>query len=166
MNPPAYRATVERDGRFWLVRVPGVGVTQARHLREVDAMARDLVAVVTDVEPDVVELMWHVVLPEAVQAHLERASRLRNDAAAAQFQAAVEVRAAARALADTGLTLRDIGQALGVSYQRAHQLVRGPVPSEPGYQRRGGTATVVRSRATTTSGNTVRASARNAASSP
>jgi transposase-like protein len=33
------------------------------------------------------------------------------------------VRAAARELADAGLTMRDIGQLLGISYQRAQQLV-------------------------------------------
>lgn len=36
-----YNAKVERDGRFWLVTVVGVGVTQARHLREVQAGASE-----------------------------------------------------------------------------------------------------------------------------
>jgi hypothetical protein len=37
-----------RDGRFWLIHVPEIDRhTQARHLREIDTMARDLVAVMT-----------------------------------------------------------------------------------------------------------------------
>jgi hypothetical protein len=45
-----------------MVTVEGVGVTQARHLREVDAMARDLVSVVRGVDPDEVEVEVNVVL--------------------------------------------------------------------------------------------------------
>lgn len=42
-----------RDGQFWLIRVPEVDrATQARHLREVEAMARDLIAIMEDVAPD------------------------------------------------------------------------------------------------------------------
>ena len=43
----SYKATATRDGRFWLVRVKGVGSTQARHLRELEAMTKDLIRVMT-----------------------------------------------------------------------------------------------------------------------
>jgi hypothetical protein len=46
----------ERDGRWWLVRVPGVGITQARRLSEVEPMARDLIATVLDVAADSFEV--------------------------------------------------------------------------------------------------------------
>ena len=40
-----YTARVTRDDRFWLIHVPEIDrFTQARHLREVEAMARDLIA--------------------------------------------------------------------------------------------------------------------------
>lgn len=117
-----YRVDVERDGRFWLLRVPEVGVTQARHLREVETMARDL-ALVTDQEPSTFELEVHVAIPAATRRHLQRAERLRNQARELQSKAAEELRAAARELSRSGMPLRDIGQMLGVSYQRAHQLV-------------------------------------------
>ena len=53
-----YHANVERDGRFWLIRVPEIGrPTQARHLREVEEMARDLIAVLRDVAPDSFDLV-------------------------------------------------------------------------------------------------------------
>ena len=119
----SYEATVERDGRFWLVRVDGIGATQARNLRELDAMTRDLVAVMTETPAGEAEVTYQFLLPDTVRGHLDRATVLREASARANAEAAAEVRAAARELADAGLTMRDIGQLLGVSYQRAQQLV-------------------------------------------
>lgn len=118
-----YQATVERDGRFWLIRVADVGATQARHLREVEEMARDLIVNINDVQPEQVEVSWRVVLPRPVRRHLDEAARLRQEAAVTLSDAAAELRLAARELKAAGLPLRDIGLALGVSHQRAHQLV-------------------------------------------
>lgn len=54
-------ARVTRDGRFWLIYVPEIDRhTQARHLREIDTMARDLVAVMTDETPESIDLDVHV----------------------------------------------------------------------------------------------------------
>lgn len=120
----AYTATAERDGRFWLVHVPAVDRwTQARSLREVEAMAKDLVAVMLDVDPESVRVDLEIRLPASVQEHLEAAKRLRDVAAEANSAAARESRAAARSLADQGMTMRDIGAALGISHQRVAQLV-------------------------------------------
>lgn len=120
-----YHARVQRGERYWLVYVPEVDRwTQARHLREVEEMARDLVAVMDDVDPDSFELEVEVELPESVRRHLAEAGRLRDEAARATSAAAEEARAAARELHDDAhLPLRDVGKLLGVSYQRAHQLV-------------------------------------------
>lgn len=52
-----YHARVERGDRFSLIYVPEVDMwTQARNLRQVGTMARDLVATMRDVEPDSLEL--------------------------------------------------------------------------------------------------------------
>ncbi len=88
-------------------------------------MARDLVAVMRDVDPDSFELTVSITLPEQVRAHLEAAARLREESARANTAAAKESRAAARALSNMGMPLRDIGVALGVSPQRASQLLAG-----------------------------------------
>ncbi len=117
-----YQANVERDGKFWLIHIPGIGVTQARHLLEVDEMARDLVVAMTGVTPDSFSLEVATRLPEEVQEHLRKAAQLRAESSRAQSEAAAEIRIAARQLVDTGLPLRDVGKLLGVSYQRAHQL--------------------------------------------
>jgi hypothetical protein len=124
-----YHAKVERDGRFWLIRVPEVGrSTQARHLREVEEMARDLIAVMRDVEPDSFHLVVSHRLPRSVQAHLDRAQKLREQSDIAKSRAAEESRAAVRELVDAGLPLRDIGQLLGISHQRAAQLATDTAP--------------------------------------
>lgn len=119
-----YSAKAERDGRFWLVTVAGVGVTQARHLREVELMARDLVAVMREVKPDSFGLEVELALPASVDKHIREAARLRALAMESNAAAARRSRDAARELREAGLTVRDVGEVLGVSHQRAHQLVK------------------------------------------
>lgn len=120
----AVEVSVERDGRRWLVRLPALRRTAtARNLGEVEAIARDLVSIERDVHPDDVELAVHIDLPADARRHLTAARRLREESARANSAAAVEARAAARALSAAGMPLRDVGQAMGVSYQRASQLL-------------------------------------------
>lgn len=123
-----YRVEVRRGERWWVLSVPQISAahSQARHLREVEQVARDLIAILLDASADSFEVDVHIELPAAVAEHLQRAERLRREAALAQNEAAAEFRAAARELVDQGLPLRDVGRALGVSYQRAHQLVSTP----------------------------------------
>ncbi|WP_052590794.1 hypothetical protein [Luteipulveratus mongoliensis] len=118
-----YTATAERDGRFWLIRVEDVGVTQARHLREADAMARDLVAVTLDFDPEDVTVDMTIVLPTEVQKDIDEAARLRVESERANHDAADRARSAARRLSAMDMPIRDVGAALGVSHQRAQQLV-------------------------------------------
>jgi hypothetical protein len=118
-----YTALVSRDGRFWHVEVPEIDrVTQARNLNEVDLMARDLVAIMTGVEPDSFELDVRVQLPDSVRAHLSEVERARDAEAQARSHAATELRAAAAELKNAGLSVRELGSVLGISYQRASQL--------------------------------------------
>jgi len=44
-----YDATATREGRWWVVDVPGIGVTQGRTTREVERMAADLVAIMLEI---------------------------------------------------------------------------------------------------------------------
>jgi hypothetical protein len=119
-----YRADVERDGRFWHIRVPEVGrSTQARHVRDIEPMARDLIAVMEDVPADSFLVDVDIALPDEVRKDLDLSADLRQQAATSQHAAAELTRHAARRLHDDGLTLRDIGKLLDVSHQRAHQLV-------------------------------------------
>ena len=52
----AVSATATRDGRWWLIEVPGIGATQSRTLADADDQAIDLIAAVKDVEPGTVSV--------------------------------------------------------------------------------------------------------------
>ena len=125
MTRPSYKVTAQRDGRWWFVRVPEVpgAITQARRLDQVEAMAREVVSLLREVEPDSFHLDVHAVLPDEVRTELDRARELQRDAARTQAEAASLVRAAARKLRAQGLTVADLGAVLGVSVQRASQLL-------------------------------------------
>jgi hypothetical protein len=119
-----YRAEVERDGRFWRVRVPDIDrSTQARSLSEAEAMVRDLIAIMTDVPQNSFDVDMRIILPEDVQIELDQSQILREQAKQSQAEAARLARDAAHRLHTLGLSLRDIGRALGVTFQRAKQLV-------------------------------------------
>lgn len=123
-NAERYDVTVRRDGRFWYVDIPALdGATQARNLSEIDEMAKDYITEVTGTAADRLEIAVTIELPAEVQAHLAAASALRDEEAHARSRAAEESRAAARALKSQGLTVREVGAALGISHQRAQQLV-------------------------------------------
>ncbi len=116
------RATRDND-RYWLIHVPELGhYTQARNVAEIETMARDLIATLHDVEPDSVDLEIDIQLPGSAREHLARVESLREQEAEARRAAAAEARAAATGLKRAGLSLRDIGKLLGVSFQRAGQL--------------------------------------------
>jgi hypothetical protein len=119
-----YHAEVDRDGSFWRVRVPEVErTTQARTLREVEPMARDLIVIMDDVPAESFDLEVTITLPAEIRAELDRSAELREQAARNQAQAAQLARRAAKRLREQGLPLQDVGQALGVSFQRAKQLI-------------------------------------------
>lgn len=127
-----YHANVERDGRFWLVHVPEIDqYTQARNLREVEAMVRDLVATWLEVDPDSFEVVVSIEVPEPARSHWDRSRRLLELVDELKAAAAAEAHTAAATLASASYTYRDIGAALGVSFQRAEQLVKAEVEAPP-----------------------------------
>jgi hypothetical protein len=97
--------------------------TQARHLRELDAMARDLIAGHLDVPADSLSLDVEVITPVDAAEHLARSAALAAQADQARADSAAEVRVAARLMHEAGMPMRDVGAILGVSHQRAHQLI-------------------------------------------
>lgn len=119
-----YTIKVTRDGAFWFIDIPQIdGATQARRLDEVEEMARDYISEYLEIPAETIHLTISYELPALAQVHLDEALRLRADELAARAQASREYRAAAKTLSDEGLTLREIGALLDVSYQRAQQLV-------------------------------------------
>jgi predicted RNase H-like HicB family nuclease len=123
VSRPSYEVTARRDGRWWFVRVPKVpgAITQARRLEQVEAMAREVVSLLLDVAPDSFDV--RPAIPDEVRAELARARDLQRQAERTQAEAATLVRDAARKLREQGLTVADVGAVLGVSFQRASQLL-------------------------------------------
>jgi DNA-directed RNA polymerase specialized sigma subunit len=118
-------AHVTRDGKWWMVDIPGFGLTQARRVSEIATMARSLVAVVRDIaEDDVeVELRYSPLDDVDVSARLEAIAETRRLAEDYDRQVREQTQALARALAAHHVPQRDIGAVLGVSGQRANQLL-------------------------------------------
>lgn len=122
-----YNVHVHREGKFWAIDVPGVGFTQAVRLTEVEATARDMIALTAEVEEDAFDLSVDIVVPDNAKDHIEQARTLHAEAARIQAQAALESARSAAALKEDGLTYREIGLVLDVSHQRAQQLAAGAI---------------------------------------
>jgi hypothetical protein len=122
-----YEVTVTREGRWWLVRIPELNaVTQARRIPEAEFMARDLIALTLDVpiEEIAVNVMIEHVGSVRVSQRVAEIAATRAEARNLDRQATASAARLAKALADQGVTVRDIGTMLGVTFQRAHQLVK------------------------------------------
>jgi predicted RNase H-like HicB family nuclease len=123
-----YTVVAERDeAGWWAVRVlelPGV-LTQARRLDQVEKFAREAIDLAVSVG-HAPKGKYAVQIDPRVSGFgddLAAVRAVRMDAERLQTEAAERTRVIARRLAQRGLTVRDIGAALGVSHQRAAQLV-------------------------------------------
>ena len=123
-----YTATVAREGRWWMIAVPDVdGITQARRLTDVPTMARELIAVSLNIPADDVDvtIVHQPVDGIDVDGEVAAIRAARQRAADLEHATSERAQALARDLAAHDIPLRDVGAILGVSHQRAHQLVAG-----------------------------------------
>lgn len=124
-----FEVTVTRDGRWWMIEVPtrrDDGVVQARRLGEAELIARKLIAASTGTPLADITIDVQVKLePEGsdLAARARQIKQEREWAAKAEAAAVESARALARELAAASVPVRDIGQLLDVSFQRASQLV-------------------------------------------
>jgi hypothetical protein len=128
-----YRAEAARDGAWWYVYVPEIGhSTQAKRLEKVEHMVRDLIALAQGIPADSFGVEAHVRLPEC-EALIDAAREARARLQVSQDEAHSATLAAASALRDAGLPLRDVGDLLGLTHQRIAQLMasRGEVGATP-----------------------------------
>lgn len=118
------RVTAVRDGRFWFLTSDDIENfrTQARTIAEIPPMAKDLASLLTDRPESDFNVEVSFDIPE-VSAHLSEATSLAAQAEVLKAESARERREAALVLRRQGVTIRDIGTVLGVSHQRAQQLV-------------------------------------------
>lgn len=126
MTPRRFHANAYLDGKWWMVEIPEVnGLTQAKKLTEVTLMAREFIAVTLDIPMDSFEIEMTVERVHDLDI-AQRVAKIQSEKAlAAEYerQATEESQILARDLAKQKLTVREIGVILGVSHQRAHQLL-------------------------------------------
>ena len=119
-----YTVTAERSGKWWVlqaVEAPGA-ISQVARLDQAGQI-REAIAFVTGEAEDTVEIDVRPVLSDVLRRQVEEVELVRANAERAAEAAARSTRETAAALAAERYTVRDIGQLLGVSYQRAHQLL-------------------------------------------
>ena len=126
-----YRATAERDGRFWLLDVPEIErVTQARRLDQAEMMVRSLISIMTGEPEDSFDVDIRPQLETALSDVVLRALAAKSRAAGAQAEASNLQREAVRLMGESGMTIRDAGDLLGITHQRVAQL-RASKPEHP-----------------------------------
>lgn len=117
-----HEATATREGRFWVIDVPGVGVTQGRTVAEAREMTRDLIAVMTDVPVKDVDVDIAFKVGDISPSDVQGARRAVVEAAKAQEHAAQVSRQMVAKLRSAGVSGRDVAGILGISPQRVSQL--------------------------------------------
>jgi len=121
-----YKAIFERDeSGSWLARIPSVRGCHSygRTLEQARARLREALGLWIDRPEDVV-IEETIRLPADLRTAIERSRRTRERAEREQNNAQTQTRAAAEALVDEGVSLRDAGELLGLSHQRVQQLVQ------------------------------------------
>ena len=121
-----WHATARPDGRWWFITVDGLdaGYGQARRLAEVEAAAREIIAVNTGQDADRVRVSVTIEAPDEVRHLIEEADGKDAEARQTAKSAAALRREAAHRLVSGGLSQKDASQVLGVTPQRLNQLVK------------------------------------------
>ncbi|MGH3546489.1 MAG: hypothetical protein ACRDPW_11290 [Mycobacteriales bacterium] len=119
-----YRVVAERDGNWWGLEVPEIPGTfsQARRLDQVEVTIRDAISLMLEVPEDSFGVEIDVQLPTDELAELRALKAAQAKAVAAQAESSERARTMVARMRAEGLTIRDIGQVVGLSYQRVSQL--------------------------------------------
>jgi hypothetical protein len=125
MTGHTYTANCRREPGWWVATVDELDgiATQARRLDLLEVAVRGLIAAWLDTDENSFEVHLVPQLDETIADQIERARQARQEADRLSSTAAEAVRAAAAELSAQGMPIRDIGRILGVSHQRAAQLI-------------------------------------------
>ncbi len=119
-----YRVVATQEERFWLLSVPELDVvTQAKTLDRAEATVRDLIAVWLDVPSDSFAVEIEPRLDDEWMKLLRDTRDARATADRASARASELLRTSVTTLHDAGLSAREVGSLVGVSYQRVQQLL-------------------------------------------
>jgi DNA-directed RNA polymerase specialized sigma subunit len=119
-----YRVIAERHDKWWLLEVPEIPGTfsQVRRLDQVDEWIRDAISLMLEIPEDSFNIDLDVRLPKDELAELRAVKAAQKAVTQAQEESSTRTKSLVAKLKDEGLTVRDIGTMLGVSYQRVSQL--------------------------------------------
>jgi len=121
-----YTVTTERSGSWWAFSVPEIPGAhgQARRLEQVRDEARDVISMMLDAEPDSFDISLSMKLDPRIEHALDEAKAARREFDTYQRVAQEKLRLAAEQIKEVGgLSIRDIGSLLDVSFQRISQIL-------------------------------------------
>ena len=119
-----YTVDAKRSEHGWELHVAGVGVTQSRSLHSAAGMAREYISLVEQISDE--STIDVAIRPQIDSTLGEQVMAARNAVHALgerQREVAALSRAAAKELADSGLSGADIAVVLEISPQRVSQLL-------------------------------------------
>jgi len=116
-----YQVIAKRWERGWELHIDGVGVTQSHGVSDAEEMVRHYLELEGVAEPFALSIDFRA--EDDLDAEIREARRAAAEAADAQEAAAEKSRAVARRLAARQYKGVEIAAVLGVSKQRASQLV-------------------------------------------
>ncbi|MEV8212174.1 hypothetical protein [Leifsonia sp. NPDC077715] len=120
-----YTSHAERAGSWWVAQcdeVPGA-ISQVKRLNEVEAAQREAIAWVSGVPESSVDVHVVASITPEVDREIDELRHLRAALEDQEARAMGMSREIARSLKAQGYTVREIGVVLGVSHQRAQQLI-------------------------------------------
>jgi predicted RNase H-like HicB family nuclease len=125
----SYEVSYQRDETgWWVASIPTVQGchTQGRTIEEARRRIREALSLFAD-DADRAELVDRVRLPAGARQAVQRFRRQRERLEQVQADQRAAMEDAARALVEeVGLSVRDAGQLLGLSFQRVQQLSAQP----------------------------------------
>ena len=119
-----YTVDAKRWEHGWELHVAGVGVTQSRSLHSAERMVREYISLVEEISDEsTIDVEIRPQIDNALGEQVIAARKAVHALAERQRDVAALSRAAAKDLAESGLSGADIAVVLDVSPQRVSQLL-------------------------------------------
>ena len=132
MAKEQYKVIYERDETgWWIATVPNLEgcATQGKSIKQARNRIREAIEVTLDVKLDSsVKFNEDIRLSPEIAKIVKEVMRKKANAVEAEEKAAEALLEAATSLETKGLSLRDSGELLGVSFQRVQQLLQPALP--------------------------------------
>lgn len=120
-----FTSTARKDGRWWVVQCDQypAALSQVTRLDQAAEHQREAIAFVAGVPEDEVQVKVSPAIDPGLALLLQHSQEKRVHAEELAREASAGFHKAALLLQHDGFSMRDIGAILGVSHQRAHQLL-------------------------------------------